>query len=719
MNPIVLGPSWQLRPVDRFNQGFYPLDDDAWLEQDLPAHWQEHPRLYDHTGKVVYRTTFAPPARTGEAGPKRRWWLRADGIFYWSRFFLNGRAFPRHEGYFAPQEHEVTGAFQAENNVVLEVSCPEERHKLGKRMITGVFSHWDAIDPATNPGGVWLPITLEESGVVRLRRAQITTRHIKGSTATLRWSADLDSLAMVDVELRWSLVPATFEGEPITWEERHTIGGGIEQLTGSKEIPNPHLWWTHDLGRPDLYEATLEIRVFGEVSDTTSFRFGIRTFAMRDFQAYLNGERFLIKGNNYAPGDTRIARMTPNLARRDVDLARTCNMNLLRVHAHVDHPAFYDAADEAGLLLWQDFPLQWLYRRSVLPEARRQARQMVELLDNHPSVAIWCMHNEPVFMIDTSDTSISSGLRVYYSVFFWNWNREVMDRRLQRDMHMLDPTRPTVSNSGEFTVPGWLQGTDAHLYYGWYPAFGKLRGFDWLRERFPHNIRFVSEFGAQSFPNRESCEQFMAPDIEKIDWPALEQHHSFQGAIMAHWYDWQACRSLDELVEVSQRYQCEVNRFFIDRLRLSKYNPTGGIVPFMFNDSNPAVQWSILDYWRVPKASYAAMRDAFSPQYAWTLLDSDEYATDEELTLPIYVVNDAREPVDYMLDARIVDANGTLCASATAAGQLARDCLPGVAATVAWTPERAGDYKLRIELSNDGKSLANVYDILVRGDDTG
>ena len=38
--------------------------------------------------------------------------------------------------------------------------------------------------------------------------------------------------------------------------------------------------------------------------------------------------------------------------------ARECHMNVLRVHAHVAHPALYAAADAQGLLLWQDFPLQ-------------------------------------------------------------------------------------------------------------------------------------------------------------------------------------------------------------------------------------------------------------------------------------------------------------------------------------------------------------------------
>ena len=41
------------------------------------------------------------------------------------------------------------------------------------------------------------------------------------------------------------------------------------------------------------------------------------------------------------------------------------NLDLVRVHAHVARPELYDAADELGLLVWQDLPLQWGYARGV------------------------------------------------------------------------------------------------------------------------------------------------------------------------------------------------------------------------------------------------------------------------------------------------------------------------------------------------------------------
>ena len=374
----------------------------------------------------------------------------------------------RHEGYFAAQEHEVTPWVAAENTLLVEVECPEERDKRGKRMIAGVFSHWDALDPATNPGGIWLPVELIATGPTRIKQLLLHTQTIGDATAELRYRVDLDAAVAGDATLRWTLTPKNFAGEIQVIEQRRALAAGQQELAGLLDVRDPQLWWTHDLGHPSCYTITLAVMQDGAVSDERAVTFGIRRFEMQKSIAYINGVRLFIKGNNYAPGDTRIATMTSERYTNDMRLVQECHMNMLRVHAHVDHPLFYEAANLAGILLWQDFPLQWLYRREVLPEARRQVGQMVRQLYNHPALAIWCMHNEPLYVVDTKDESWHTRLRTYASVLLWNWNRNVLDTQLKRLTEQADRTRPAVRSSGEYSVPGLREGTDAHFYYGWY-----------------------------------------------------------------------------------------------------------------------------------------------------------------------------------------------------------------------------------------------------------
>ena len=225
-NSLSLDGAWRLLPVDSFRQGFYPLDDDTWIEQHLPAHWQQHPLLERYSGKMVYRKRFTIKGM-GDGGwgmgssspnshpptPNSRYWLRFNGVFYWHQPYFNGVDLGRREGYFMPHEYEVTPWIAEENTLVVEVDCPEEQDKLSKRMITGVFSHWDCLDPVTNPGGVWLPVELIATGPVRVGDVLLHAETLSEAKATVRFRATLDAARAGPAILRWTFAPKNFAGE--------------------------------------------------------------------------------------------------------------------------------------------------------------------------------------------------------------------------------------------------------------------------------------------------------------------------------------------------------------------------------------------------------------------------------------------------------------------------------------------------------------------------
>jgi beta-mannosidase len=712
MHYLTLGDNWSVRPLEAFNQGIYPRDATGWLPTRIPSHWQQEPALDRHAGKVVYRCDFALPAQ--DLIRHARFWLRVNGVFYWSQPYFNGVDLGRHEGYFIPYEHEVTGWLQPENMLLMEVECFDEHTKYTKRMLTGVFSHWDVIDPLANPGGIWLPVEIHRSGPVRLYAARCRTEALSEHFAQIRFDLDLDSLVERSVTLRWTFTPRTFAGRVQVFEQRRELRAGSQELSGLLKLQEPQLWWTHDLGRPDLYTVQVELLLDDELSDSEEFAFGVRRFELRNWIPHLNAKRFLVKGNNYPPGDMRIATMTREQYDRDLTLAKACHMNLLRVHAHVDHPLLYDAADAAGMLLWQDMPLQWLYQPAVLPEARRQARAMARLLENHASVAVYCMHNEPVFLTDTADETWFTRMRTSWHGFFFSWNRDVMDSQLKQVVEREDPTRPVVRSSGEFNMPFIREGTDAHAYFGWYKTYGPLRELDKNIQRFNNHMRFVTEFGAQSFPNLESSLKFMDADVTKLDVPHLVLRHGFQADILQNWINWRAASSLAELIELTQAYQSYINRFYIDRLRLHKYRPTGGIVPFIFVDPHPAISWSVIDYWRVPKRSYFALRQAFSPQYAFTIHRADPFRVAEPIEVPIYAVNDDQEAhVGLRLEAQLFDPAGVQLAQVKHHINLAADCISQEIDRLRLTANQPGNYRLRIRLEGGTEPIENEYTLRV------
>ncbi len=697
-----LSGTWDIHPVKEFDSPPAELND--WLPIQVPSHWQQEPRLQTWAGKVVYRKRFDWSVQKRELVR-----LVLPGTFYWSTVFLNGKRLGSHEGYFTPQVYDITEVLGGTNELIVQVDCPDEKSKVNKRMITGVFSHWDCLDPQTNPGGLWLAPEIHTSRGAFFDLVRFHTDTLEKKKARVVLRIDVTSREMGPVKLHVRYRPASFQGHTFRFDHDLTLAPGKNSFELEHLLDEPRIWWPHDMGSPDRYRLELSlVKSRNRTLDRWEGEVGVRTIEVRDWRFYVNGVPLFIKGNNYPPTDTRIATTTRARVEQDLELARRCHFNMLRVHAHVGHPTLYEAADRAGMLLWQDFPLQWTYRKEVLPVAREQIAGMVRLLYNHPSIALWCCHNEPIHIVDTKDEDIVSMARTAFSIFGWSWNRDVMDVALAEVARAEDPSRyvnwcsghPTVRKSG---------GSDTHFYFGWYRSEGKRRNFETVLRLTPHNARMISEFGAQSFPNLETCVKFMDPDITRIDWDRLEQRHSLQTDLMKHWVGLDH-PSLEALIEASQAYQIMLNRYYIDRIRHLKYRPAGGLLPFMFTDPNHAIQWSIVDYDRVPKASYHAMQKAFAPQYVFLLLDQDTYPTGSDVSFPIHVVNDSRRRFDSVsIHFALVDPSGAEQVSHTFTLPLPADCPAIEVATVRARCDSPGVYQARLHLQGDGFDLQNDY----------
>ncbi len=704
MKTTSLDGVWQLLPVKEFEDE-YP--EEGWLEMEVPSHWQQHPELESYSGKMVYKKVFSFRRTRG-----RRYRLRLNGVFYRSIVYLNGLRLGDNEGYFFPQVYEVTGYLRGKNTLLVEVDCPDEEDKASKTLITGVFSHWDALDPETNPGGIWLPVEIIPSGEVYIEKSCLQVQDLSVAVAQVEAQLTLDAAVAGPAELRIALAPYNFEGPGQAFPQPIRLVRGRNEVSMPITIEEPQFWWTHDQGYPHLYRVTLEVRTPSTkaTSDTSEFNIGLRTFEMRDWIAYLNGRRLFLKGNNYGPGDTRLATMNRERIEQDLQLARRAHMNMLRVHAHVEHPAFYELADELGVLIWQDFPLQWNYAKEVSPEALRQVEVMVKHLHHHPSIIVWCMHNEPGIHPEQAGRRAWWTVKTLFSLLIYNWNRDVMDKQLKRRVEELDHSRFAVRSSGEWPAPVLRKGTDSHLYYGWYRGPDSAEKLEGLRRK----LRFVTEFGAQSFPNYESSARFMSPELGSLDWDHLEERHSLQRARMDRWLDLGSFDNLKELIEASQTYQIMLNRQYIDRLRYHKYRPTGGVLAFSFHDSNAAVQWSILDYWRVPKRSYYHMQRAFHPQYVFTLLEGREYRVGEEIAAPVYVVNDTQERYDEVaIRAEVLDAEGNKTTRASFQTSLGRDCEAELVQSLHLRFSQPGERTLRLKLEYGDQVFENEYPLLI------
>ena len=80
-----------------------------------------------------------------------------------------------------------------EHVLAVEVACAPQTSHRGKRNITGIFQHWDGIDRDWNPGGLWRPVHVYDTGPVRVDRYRVLCRDADEARAHLLLSARLDS----------------------------------------------------------------------------------------------------------------------------------------------------------------------------------------------------------------------------------------------------------------------------------------------------------------------------------------------------------------------------------------------------------------------------------------------------------------------------------------------------------------------------------------------
>ncbi|MFB0551325.1 MAG: FtsX-like permease family protein [Nitrososphaeria archaeon] len=107
--------------------------------------------------------------------------------------------------------------------------------------------------------------------------------------------------------------------------------------------------------------------------------------------------------------------------------------------------------------------------------------------------------------------------------------------------------------------------------------------------------------------------------------------------------------SVEAYVDASQEYQSVLLKTAIERFRILKYNNLGGMALFMLTDCHPAVTWSIIDYYRIPKAAYYAVKNAYNPTHVlidwkgeYEIRDKYRvfYASDSTAEFDLLVVND-------------------------------------------------------------------------------
>jgi beta-mannosidase len=554
----------------------------------IPSNWHLN-GLPNFNGRVRFERDFDFAQRLGE---NDRAFVVVHGVDYFATVEVNGTVVGHHEGYFQQFEFDVTRQLKrGRNRLAITVDAPMEEPGTvwpdHKRMIKGIFSHWDCKPGSTNEktgqdgtsAGIWNHLELQVRhgawmGVTKIRPYLYDRKEIPGHEKDTGKDAQIYISAELAAARPGSyMVSAEIAGAKASSKVDLSESGGTVVLT--VHLENPKLWWTWDLGEPYLYDAVITVsNEQGRVVDTRKVMFGVRSISLDEANGEwrLNGVRFFIRGTNIVP-DMWLAHYTPERIAKDIQLLKNANINGVRVCVHVNREELYEALDKAGIVAWQDFPLQWDYGQSneFMQEAARQLRDMIRQFYNHPSIITWVCQNESTA-----------------------YNVNVMDPYLAQVGAQEDSSRPVrpVSAFREHEYEGW--------YGGDYHSYAETPGGP-----------IISELGAQALPSLAEAEQMFGkewpPDWKKLAFHDFQYDETFKSAKLPMPTNW------EQFVDNSQRYQAELIKYAIEHYRRVKYRKLGSFFQFQFVDCWPSITWSVVSYDRVPKAAYAAMTQAYQP----------------------------------------------------------------------------------------------------------
>jgi beta-mannosidase len=577
----------------------------------LPLNW-EPGGLHNFSGAVWFVKYF----KSTDDAPDNLKLLKFMGVDYFAEVWLNWNYLGKHEGYFAPFYFNATKHILDKNVIVIKVSSPNEfPGKVWpdrKQLIKGIFNHHDCRPGGTslqfgqdqNTGGIWNDILLQSGHKIYIENVKITSS-LAASENKAAVLINIKYLSAINTakKIKTAFTITSPDNETKIYQKLFQFKSGKGEINYRLEINNPQLWWSWDLGKPNLYHIIISSESF----EAYEQQFGIRQIHLDEISQFvINGKRLFLRGTNIIP-EQFLSNLTVEKIKKIVSLIKEANINIVRVHAHVNRKELYEEFDRQGILVWQDFSLQWTYdtSESFKLNALQQIKEMVNYLYNHPSIAFWCCHNEPGEQIKT------------------------LDPRLEKMVLSEDTSRiiRRASNYEEHPYDGWYWGKKEHFIA---TPMGPV----------------VTEFGAQALPNKDSLKKIIPKQkLFPPDWKEWE-YHNFQVDQTFNVAQIETGNSLDSFISNSQHYQSDLLKTAIDFYRCKKNDGITGIFQFMFIDCWPSISWSVVDYFGEKKSGYETIKSSYKPVYICVLLKQNRYFPGKKIAADVYLINDLHENYD-------------------------------------------------------------------------
>lgn len=385
------------------------------------------------------------------------------------------------------------------------------------------------------------------------------------------------------------------------------------------EVPAAQLWHPRGFGEQQLYDVTITLldnnnEQIDEITKRVGFRkVELDQSAIGDSQMFaikVNGHRVWARGVNWIPDDPFPHRVSREQYREKLQGLYDVEVNAVRVWGGgiYESEHFYDACDELGIVVWQDFlfacaaypETDWMFQ-----EVAAEAEEATSRLASHPSLVIWCGGNECL-----------EGFQ------HWGWQEPLQGKPwgstfylelLPKVLASVDGSRPyipgspfstlsdDVKNPSSGTIHIWDVWNDVgyQRYEDYSPAFAAEFGYNgpgsWLTL-----TKAINKKTLNSHDPDVATHQKAFFGMDKIA-NGLERDFAKTFESGPDWYF------------AAQLVQARAVEIGLKHFR-SLYETCSGSILWQYNDMWPALSWAVLDSNSSRKLAWYSMQDAYRPR---------------------------------------------------------------------------------------------------------
>ena len=325
---VIVPGCWEASGVGEPGKGVPHLCYDS-IEQEL---------RHFYSGACWYRKDVAIPADWKGS----RLWLKVGGIRSRGWCYVNGHAVALFDAGVGAWKWEITD-FAKPGETALVMVCADNA-VAARGGIASSKNRWGGIvrdieieaTPATFIDDAWVRGLFDE------KSAEVHVTVCVSATGTTGVSP-----VAAREDTRPPVVRATIDGT--------TVSQPLEPLKPLKPLKFP----LRDLrpwspAHPNLYTARVDlVAADGKVIHSRLERFGVRKLEVRGSDFYLNDKPFYIRGcgDNYVYPATGVSPADKAFHLAHLKMLKAAGFNYVRMHTHYEQPEYFDAADEAGVLL--------------------------------------------------------------------------------------------------------------------------------------------------------------------------------------------------------------------------------------------------------------------------------------------------------------------------------------------------------------------------------